>query len=183
MENVMAGLQLGQAVVDGMGRNGSAACATETAHHPSREGTSFCRAGPGSAVGVAHRQGTVDQQLIPKHPSHLNRLLHQAIAAVSAAHGSLVPLGQCISDSTGKGARWGLAHQSVIKHQQIGAAIEGDIPLKRPIRRVQIGQRGPAGAGGGTQRNGDAGQTEPMGQQLAGIEHFASACRNNRITS
>ena len=50
MENVVAGLQLGEAVVNGVGRNGAASGTTQSSHHPCGEGTGFSGAHPGFTV-------------------------------------------------------------------------------------------------------------------------------------
>ena len=102
MQNVMAGLKLGQAVVHGMGSNGAAACPTQAAHHTGGECTGFGRAGPGGTVAVLHGLGAINQQLITQHPGHLHSLLNQVVTAVSTAHGGFVPLGESIRDSAGQ---------------------------------------------------------------------------------
>ena len=86
MENVVASLKLGEAVVNGVGRDRAATGAAKSPHHPGGEGTGFSGAHPGGAVWVLQRRWAVEQQLIPQHPSHLHGLLYQTIAAVDAAH-------------------------------------------------------------------------------------------------
>ena len=102
MQNVVAGLKLGQAVMHGMGRDRATACATQTAHHTGGECTGFGRACPGGTVAVLHRLVPINQQLITQHSGHLNSLLNQAITAVSTAHRSFVPLGESVRNSAGQ---------------------------------------------------------------------------------
>ena len=47
-----------------------------------------------TSMGDDHDGGgtRIEQQLIAKHPGHLNRLLHQAVSTVPSADGGLVPL-------------------------------------------------------------------------------------------
>jgi hypothetical protein len=86
MENVVTSLQLGEAVVNGMGRDSAATGAAKPPHHPGGESTGFGGAHPGRTVWIFQSREAVDQQLIPQHPSHLHGLLHQTIAAVAATH-------------------------------------------------------------------------------------------------
>ena len=80
--------------------------------------------------------------------------------------------------------RWGgRGHQSVVKDQQLGAVIEGDIPLERTLGAVEIGQSRPARTGGRAAGDGDAGEAEAVGQQLAGIEHLAAATGHNPVAA
>ena len=60
MQHVVAGLQLGETVVHGVGCNGSAAGTPQTAHHTGGECTGLGRAGPGRTVGILQGQGTID---------------------------------------------------------------------------------------------------------------------------
>ena len=85
MENVMTGLQLGKAVVNGMGRNRAATGTAQSSHHPGGQGTGFGGAHPRRAVWILQRREAVDQQLIAENPCHLHGLLHQTIAAVATA--------------------------------------------------------------------------------------------------
>ena len=57
MENVVAGLQLGKAVVNGVGRNSAATGAAQSPHHPGGESTGFGGAHPGSTVWILQRCG------------------------------------------------------------------------------------------------------------------------------
>ena len=49
VKGAVAGLQLSQSVVDGMGRNGAASSPTKTTHHSSGEGAGFRHPHPGLA--------------------------------------------------------------------------------------------------------------------------------------
>ena len=102
MQNVVAGLKLGQAVMHGMGRDRATACTTQTAHHSGGECTGFGRAGPGGTVAVLHGLVAINQQLITQHSGHLHSLLNQAVTAVATAHRSFVPLGESVGDSAGQ---------------------------------------------------------------------------------
>ena len=102
VQNVVAGLKLGEAVVHGMGRHRATACPAQAAHDTGGECTGFGGAGPGGTVAILHGVGAVNQQLIAQNPRHMHSLLNQSVTAVSTAHRSFVPLGQSISDSTGQ---------------------------------------------------------------------------------
>ena len=52
MENVVASLKLGEAVMNGVGRNSAATGTAESPHHPGGEGTGFSGAHPGGTVWV-----------------------------------------------------------------------------------------------------------------------------------
>ena len=86
MDNVVASLELGEAVMNGVSSNSAATGTAESPHHPGGEGTGFSGAHPGGTVWGLQRSWAVEQQLIPQHPCHLHGLLHQTIAAVAAAH-------------------------------------------------------------------------------------------------
>ena len=154
----------------------SATRTAKPAHHTSGESAGFSGAGPGRTGGVLKSAWPIDQQLIAKHTGHLHRLLHQSIAAVPTADRCLVPLRQGISDTTGQGAQRGLANKPMIKHQQIGAALQSHVTLESAIDRIQIGESGPPRTGGCAERHGDARQLQPVGKQLAGIENLATTC-------
>jgi hypothetical protein len=79
MEMASAGRQLGQAVVDGMGRHGAAAGATKTSHQAGGQGTTLGHPHPGCRVGIGQGGFAIEQQLIPQRSSHLQGLLHQPI--------------------------------------------------------------------------------------------------------
>ena len=176
----MASLKLGETVVDRMGRHRAATCSAKTAHDTGGQRAGLRGSNPGRTGGIIKSLGTVDQQLIPQHPGHLHRLLHQAIGAVAAADGGLVPLGQSICDTTGQRAGRGLTHEGVVKHQKVRTTVQDHILLKGTLWGIDVGQCGPARTGGSAQRDRDAGQTETMGQQFAGIEHFSpSRCKNS----
>ena len=134
----MGGLQLGEAVVNGVGGHGAAAGATDAADQAGREARGLGHADPGLAAWLTHGLLAFQQHLIAQHPRLLHGLLHQAIAAGAAAHRGLVPLGHGIGDATGQGAGRGLLHQLVVKHQQIGAAGQGHIPLKGAFGRIEV---------------------------------------------
>ena len=109
-------------------------------------------------------------------------MLHKPILTAGTAHRRLVPLGQGIGDPTGKGSRGSLPDQGVIEHQQIRTTRQHDIRLEGTLRRIKVGQGRPAGAGGGTQGNRDAGEVEATGQQFPCIENLATAGGDHGIT-
>jgi hypothetical protein len=134
-------------------------------------------------VGIGHGHRGVEQQLVPQYAGHLHGLLDQAIARAATAHGGLIPLGHGIGDAAHQGPGRRLAHQGVVEHQQLGAALQCHVMAEGPLRRIHVGQGRPAGAGGRAGGNGDAGQIEAIGQQLAGIEHLAAAGGDHRIAA
>ena len=60
----------------------------------------------------------------------------------------------------------------MVEDQKIRAAIEADVPFKGTLGGINIRESGPTGAGGRTQRNSDAGQLEPVGQEFSCIKNF-----------
>ena len=167
----------------GVSRHRAAARSANAADQAGGEPAGFRHPYPCRTTWFGHRLARFKQQLIAQHPRHLHRLLHHPIAAGAAAHRGLVPLGHGIGDAAGQGARWRLAHQVVVKHQQVWAAIQGHITLECSFWGVEVGQGCPAGACRGAGGHGDAGQPMAMGQQFAGIEHLAAACGHHRITA
>ena len=134
MQCVVARRKLGEAVMNSMGCHGATSGTTKTTHHTSREGAGFSGSNPGSTMAVLESHGAVNQELIPQYTSHLNRLLYQSVAAVSAADGGLIPLGQSISHSTRQGAGRRLTHQSVVEHQKVRATVQCNVALEGTFR-------------------------------------------------
>ena len=81
-------------------------------------------------MGILECKFSFQHKLVAQHPGHLNRLLHQAIAAGATTHRRLVPLGHGVGDAACQGAGWGLADQVVVKDEQIWAAGQGHIAQK-----------------------------------------------------
>jgi hypothetical protein len=71
----------------------------------------------------------------------------------------------------------------VIEDKKIRTAIKGHIPFESTLRGIDVGESRPAGTGGGTQWNGDAGQGKAMGKQLAGVQHFSAPGSQNGVTA
>jgi hypothetical protein len=69
----------------------------------------------------------------------------------------------------------------MVEDQQIGTAIQSHIRQEGTLGGVEIGEGRPARAGGGAGGNREAGQRQPLGQQLAGIEHLAAAAGEHGI--
>ena len=178
----MAGRQLGEAVVNGVGRHGATAGATDAADQTGAESGGLRHPHPGLTTRLGQGRLGVEQQLIAQHPRHLHGHLHQGIAAGAAAHRRFVPLGHGIGDTAHQRASGGPAHQSVVEHQQVGAALQGHIPLEGALGGIEIGQSRPARTGGGTGGHRDAAQPEAIGQQLAGVEHLAAPRSDHSIT-
>ena len=169
VELTMAGGQLGEPVMHGVGGHGAAAGTAHAADHSGSERTGLSHPHPGVAGLVGRTRGgqgdlRLLQQLVAQHPRHLHCLLDQAIATAGTAHGSLIPLGHGIGNATGQGAAGGAMHQAVVKDQQVGAALQGHVAAEGPLGGIEIGEGGPAGAGGGTGGHGDAGQPQAIGQ-------------------
>jgi hypothetical protein len=182
MENGMAGFQLGQAVVNGMGSDCSTARPPKASDDPRGEAAGIHNSPPGFASWLLDGIKAVDQQLVTKNSGHLNCLLNHPVAAGSAAHGGFVPLGQSVGDAARQGSSRCLKKQVMIEDQQIRAALESLITLKGTIRAVQIREGSPTGAGGSAQWNRDTGNVKSVGQQFAAVENFASPRGDHTIT-
>ena len=71
----------------------------------------------------------------------------------------------------------------MIEDQQVWAAIKADVPFKGAFGGINIRESGPTGAGGRTQRNSDAGQLEPVGQEFSCIKNFPTTGGDHGIVA
>jgi hypothetical protein len=99
-----------------MGCHRSALRASKPTDHTGGKAASFSNPYPGLTIGTRDGINGINQELIAKHPGHLNGLLDDSVRAGSTTYGGFVPLSEGVSDATGQGLRWGLTNEPMIKN-------------------------------------------------------------------
>tara|TARA_B100001175_G_scaffold299153_1_gene290311 strand:- start:877 stop:1212 length:336 start_codon:yes stop_codon:yes gene_type:complete len=70
----------------------------------------------------------------------------------------------------------------MIKHKQIGAALEALITLKSAVRAVQIRESSPTRASCRAQRNRHTWNVKSVGQEFPTVENLPPACCDHTVT-